>query len=455
MLKLRQRLRRGPSEDGFTLLEVIVAMMIFMMVSTGVLYTMMTLLMVNRDDRNRQVAANLAAQEIDLARDVNDIFDIDDHLTTYPDTTSTPPHPALNNDTFRVHRTARWVTSTGAVAPCGTGTGTLRYKLVEVWVEWDGMKGGDDGGVHSETYINPNERINDPTLGTLIASVTTALGEPVENVLVTADPDTGTTLTAHTDSAGCAFFLEVPEATFDVQLTAPTGTTYVDIDGVTQPRQTVTVVKATSASAPFTYDPAGTLRATYGTSTTIVPQNLATSLVSTRDTYPTATSSPTNPRSLLVSSAWTDGFAVLAGDVEGCFANDPALWTASGLKLDGERPDPVAADAGSIVDVTVPGGILNLTNMNTGNKYLAVKSVNVSGSGQPTCATSQVLRFNVASTANMSVALPYGSWDIYRGSSAGFTLNSSTKISSGYTTGGTNGSISSGTVTFDPRGVAS
>ena len=453
-MKLRRRLQRGPSEDGFTLLEVIVAMMIFMMVSTGVLYTMMTLLMVNRDDRNRQVAANLAAQEIDLARDVNNVFDIEDHLTTYPDTSSSPPHPALNNDTFRVHRTASWVTSTGAVAPCGSGTGTLRFKLVKVWVEWDGMKGGADGGVHSETYVNPNARINDPTLGTLIASVTTALGEPVENVLVTADPDTGTTLTGHTDSAGCVFFLGVPEANFDVQLTAPTGTTYVDIDGKTQPHQTVQVVKATSASAPFTYDPAGTLRATYGTSSTIVPQNLSTSAVSTRTTLPTATTVPTNPRSLLVSSAWTDGFAVLAGDVVACFANDPALWTASGTFLDGERPDPVAAGPGDIIDVTVPGGILNLTNMTTGNTYLAVQSKDVSGNGQPGCATTQVLRFNVAATANMSVALPYGSWEVYRGATAGFALGGSTKITSGFTTGGTNGSINSGVVTFDPRGVA-
>jgi hypothetical protein len=270
---------------------------------------------------------------------------------------------------------------------------------------------------------------------------------------VTATPTSGATLTETTDSAGCAFFLEVPESSFTVKLTAPSGTTYVDIDGVTQPQKTVTVVKATSASAAFTYDPAGTLRATYDHSTTIVPQNLPTSLVSTRDTAVTATTVPTNPRDLKVSSAWTDGFSVIAGDVEACFANDPALWTASGSKLDGDRPDPVAADGGSITDVTVPGGVLTLTGMTTGNKYLVAVSKSVPGSGQPTCATAQTLRFAVATTATMVVALPYGSWDIYRGSAAGFTPGGSTRISSGMTASA-NGSISSGVVTFDPRGVA-
>lgn len=451
MIAIRRRLQLGQSDDGLTLIEVIVAMVIFMIVSVGLLYSMMSVLTVNRDSRNRQVAANLAAQEIDLARDINDIFRDDPDPKVYP---TFPIRPALNNDTFTVTRTSSWVTSTGAVAPCGTGNGTLRFKLVEVDVTWENMKGDP---VHSETYINPNERINDPAKGTLVIAVTTDHGEGVENVQVTADPTTGTTLTGTTDAAGCMFFLGVPPTTspnkYVVTIASPSGKSYVDLNSNAQPTADATIVAGASTSIPFTYDPSGTIRATYDASTSIVPVNLSTTLLSTRATQISTTTTAAQPRSILISSAYTDGFSVIAGNIETCFANDPTQWLANPTgvppKLDGDLPDPVAAGDGEITNVTVPMGALTVTGMNGTNKWLVAVSRSTA-TGGPSCATQQILRFPQATAAAHTYALPFGSWDIYRGNSNSFTPTGTLRLSSGMTTGA-NGTIVSGVVTFDPR----
>ncbi len=68
-------------------------MMIFALLSTGLLYTMLSVLSVGRDSRARQVAANLAAEEIDLARDASSLFDA---------RAGRAPPCDLNGDTFHV-----------------------------------------------------------------------------------------------------------------------------------------------------------------------------------------------------------------------------------------------------------------------------------------------------------------------------------------------------------------
>jgi hypothetical protein len=314
------------------------------------------------------------------------------------------------------------------------------------------MRAGSDG-VHSQTYINPNQRLNDVTKGTLIVSVTTDHGEAVEDVSVTATPTvSGTTLTGSTDAAGCLFLLGVTPNDFTIKISSPSGTTYVDMNGLQQPTQPAHVVAGAAASIPFTFDLAGTIRATYSSTAEVVPTNLSTSLVSTRATQISATTTAAQPRSFLVSSAYTDGFSVLAGNVDTCFANDPTRWLANSPKLDGELPEPVMAGGGDIVDVTVPMGALTVTGMLGTNQYLVAVSKDSPGGGNPGCVTPQTLRFPKATAATMTFALPYGTWDIYRGSTTAFTPGSSTRLSSSMATGA-NGAISSGVVTFDPRGT--
>ena len=447
MRTLRQRLFAHVStEDGLSLIEIVIAMMIFTIISVGLLYTMMSLFSVTRDSRTRQVATNIAAQEIDLARDINNVFVIDSDERV--------PR-MIDGTTYYVTTRASWVSNPNSNAACGAGGGILRYKRVNITVEWDNMR-NTEHPVYTDTLINPNERINDPSLGTIIVTVLTANGEGVEGVHVTATPATGSPLSSQTtDSDGCAFFLLVAPKAYTVGITSPVGKTYVDTTGVTAPTGSATVAAGAAASVPFTYDEAGTFRATYDVASNIAPLNLPTSLISTRDPVVTTTTVAANPRLILVSP-WPDGYTVLAGDTVGCKAADPGLWVASGSKLDGDRPEPVAVESATTVDVAVPTSTVTVTGMATTgstNRYLVAVSKSVTTNGEPSCLTTQTYRFAAATTSSMTVTLPYGSWEIHRGSSTSFTPSSTTKLSSGVTAG-PGGSFSSSVVTLDPRADA-
>src|SRR5690554_2128846 len=175
-------------------------MMIFSMIATGVLYTMMSLLSVTRDSRARLVATNLAAQEIDLVRDYDNVFDVLEY--------DPPLETTLNGDTFTINRQAEWVSNPDDVVACGAGVGTLRYKQVRGTVSWENMRSGVEP-VTSDTLISPNSRINDPERGTILVTVKNGIGEGVGGIPVTAKKASSPALTTTTDSQGCAYLLMV------------------------------------------------------------------------------------------------------------------------------------------------------------------------------------------------------------------------------------------------------
>jgi len=454
---LRDRLgigRSGPQPDrdsGMTLIEVVVAMMIFTIISTGVLYTMMSLLTVTRDSRARQVATNLAAQEIDLARDAKDIFKLGDRPSTV----------VLNGDTFHVLRTSDWVTNEASTEACGTGTTsgtsttpTLRYKRVHVKVTWDGMK-SPNSPVVSDTLINPNDRINDPELGTILVSVRTASGVGIANATITAkfSNNSGATLTTTTDAKGCGFLLKVAPGAYNVTLTNPAGQNYVDEKGVASPVKIATVAAGTSASVPFTYDKAGTLKVTYSASGAVLANDMPTSLLSTRDTALYASTTAANPRTLSVHP-WPDGYVVTAGNSAQCAAADPGLWTESSTKAGGIRPDIVFSNSGVTTNVTISLQKVKVKNL-SGTVFIVARSVSNASSGQPACATEQIYRFASTNSGNITIALPYGTWEIHKSSTSGFTPTAATRIAASSFEDAPADAVSSSnnTVTFDPRGA--
>src|SRR3954451_20043030 len=82
MKALRSVLRRLPAEDsGVSLIEVLVAMMIFAIISVGVAYSLLSAFTLTGDSRSRAVATNLAAQEVDLDRSTADFFALQSTVT--------------------------------------------------------------------------------------------------------------------------------------------------------------------------------------------------------------------------------------------------------------------------------------------------------------------------------------------------------------------------------------
>src|SRR4051812_19855589 len=118
---MRTQLARARDDDGMSLAEVVIAMVIFAIVSVGLVYTMLATMSMTRDSRAREAATNLAAEEIDLARAVSDPFALLDSSRTV----------TLNGDQFAVQRDTQWVSDPAADYTCGASGGAgsaLRYK---------------------------------------------------------------------------------------------------------------------------------------------------------------------------------------------------------------------------------------------------------------------------------------------------------------------------------------
>src|SRR5690625_5033705 len=192
--------RRHLDDAGMGLPEVMIAMVIFALISLGMLYTMTAVKHTTRDTRARQVAANLAATEIDAARETDDLFGLLDETKQVD----------VGTDSYTVQRTTGWVTDPDLDFTCGnSGTGgQLRYKSVQVDVTWGNMR-ANAKPVSSHTVLNPNERINDPSKGTILVSVIDDSGSGSAGVSVSAQRvGGGGSYTGTTDSQGCVYLLK-------------------------------------------------------------------------------------------------------------------------------------------------------------------------------------------------------------------------------------------------------
>nr|WP_281381857.1 prepilin-type N-terminal cleavage/methylation domain-containing protein [Conyzicola lurida] len=431
-------------EDGMTLIEVIVAMFIFSVISIGFIYGMIMVLSVSRDARATQVASNLASQEIDLARAAEDLF------AYGVGQSAVRPDQTINGDTFHTKITAAWVSDPGLALQCGntaSGAGApLRYKRVDVMVTWDGMR-SLSSAVHSYTIINPKERINDPALGTILVSVTTDLGIGVSGVTVTATPATPangavalTTTPSATDAQGCSYVLKVVPGNYIVSVSK---TNYLSSGGTSEDQKStpsvnpVVVTAGKSTSQNFIYDSQFNFGLTYASNSNAagirIPTNMDTSFLHVRGlSVSTATSNAltrTVSRFPFASGTYNimagTYVAPTAGDgataaAAGCVAVNPTAWpqVVEGAVTYGPPASTVPGTTpGGSANVGVPMGVFTLVGAK--NKYVKAVSQNAS----PACANTMTYVFgllpNTSAGDAASIALPFGSWKLYTGSTAG------------------------------------
>lgn len=435
-------------DEGFTLIEVIVAMVVFAIVATGFIYVATSALVTTRDTRARVVAANLASQRIDLVRSQSalDVKNVTTDVT-------------LNGDTFHVKTSWAWQTATGGSATCESGPsagGAFTYKKVTVKVTWDNMP-SEDQAVYSNTLMVPKTKINDVTRGTVLVGVIDAAGVGVSGATVSLSPANGVEPVT-TDSDGCAYLLKVPEATYTVSISKPG---YVSDQHKATPTATVPVTKGGSSRVSFAYDEAAAFRVTYAGAAATLPTNLTTTFISTYGNAQVASVTSANPKTFPLFPI-ASGYSVIAGGYANtpenastsCLAPDPGSWTETDTKI-GVRPDAVGAAPGGGAAVAVPMGVVKITGLTgTTKKYLTAVYVG-GGDGDPGCGLTTPPKYAfdtaaiVANTATL--ALPYGTWKLYRGATSG---NLGTQITSGLsavTSGAVTGSGVGTVITLDPR----
>ncbi|KQR53788.1 hypothetical protein ASF88_02750 [Leifsonia sp. Leaf336] len=451
-MSISRILRRLDGDDGLTLIEVMIAIFVFGIIATLVAFSMTSSLVRVRESRAREIATNLAAQEIDYDRSVSNVFTIDSDAWTQ----------VVNGTTFHISRKADWVPTNNSTVACGAGGGTLQYKKLNISVSWDGQVAGTSP-VTANSIIAPNSRINDPMLGTIIISVTSSTGAGTEGVTATVSPSStnpngAVALAAQpaaTDSNGCTYALKVTPGNYDVKLSTPN---YVDIKQNPNPVvSTLPVSGGGVGKAPFTYDNGALYSLQYTSG--VPPTNLPVTFVSVVGGVYTQTLGTTASIRLF---PFADGYSAFAGAYVApvgsnptCLTVDPAAWTtpASGDGATGKAVGAApAAGPGGSGPMPVASGVVKVSGLTVGRYVTAVSQSPVSGSGDPGCAISTPnLTFGPVTATTMTYVLPFGAWKLYTGTSSGSTT---TSIPTTSMTPVTRAIVTApSTITLDPRTV--
>lgn len=455
--QLRARLPRD--ESGMGIVEILVSLMIFAIVAIGMAYSLIAMTRLSGDAQARETASNLAAAEIDRVAAMPDAFNVHSMVT--------PKQVVIDGITFNVDLNVGWVSANGSTGKCGMGGGNLQYKRVNVTVTWDGMY--LQNPVRADSALAPSTRINDPTAGTILVSVVNESGVGQSGIAVSAAKTSGglgiTDPIPATDVDGCSYVLKAPPGTYNLTITK---SGYIDTNQVLLPTTSpITVVAGTATSVPLQADQAHTYTPKYAansTRTVRLPSNLDITYYGQAASAP-LTEAATGTRKLY---PWTSGYQAVAGNPLTCAANDPEKWIADTAadKAAGVRAFAVPATPGGSANLPVAMGVAEIKMPSSGGTYLSAVAQDDTTDGQPGCASGSATKYTFASMpagSTQNIALPYGSWRLYYGTSAGSTSNSLTSnvnvrdgvlepVDGGVATGVSGGgTFSGGVLTFDPR----
>lgn len=380
------RRRRQPADDGFSVIEALVAMVILGISATVSATLLINVLDLTTNTNKRITASSIASTEMERVRQL----------------AATKIEPGfkkevVGNTEYTMTREASYLPSDGSASAC-TGTGKLAYKKVAVSVTWPNM--GTTKPVRSETLralgFNTSTGGLDAAKGSLAVLVSDSNGKPVPGVTVVTREGsaTGTPQPAQvTDSEGCAVFVGLTAG--KSYYSSGTKVGHVNKLGLTTASDIGASITANTLSkVGLELAPSGTLNIEYTAPAggTIPPAK-----------YPlTLTSSVWNPTSRTVNP----GTAVTAGG---------AFYSATGTQVSPLFPANYAASlcGAPIISyaAVTPGGTATAT------AQLGTLKVKTTGGGtsvtatNPACPSSSAVS-TPASLTESAIALPAGTWTL-------------------------------------------
>lgn len=253
--------RSRRTDEGFTLVEAVVSMVILALLSTGIIAGSNMIVRMTADNRSRQIAVNIAEQQLDIDRGILDPFNV------HPFGGTSASAAVTNNISGRTYTTTQATSLVGVDRndiSCGSGS-TIYYRRISVTVDWTGRL-ATTNPVQSDTILSPNGRINDASTGSIAVQVTGAAGIGESGVAVSIAPVSGTASALQsqpsaTDIDGCSYALGVTPGTYKVTISRSAS---VDTMQVASPfNAAVTVVAGATYPVNFTYDQSGTFSLTY------------------------------------------------------------------------------------------------------------------------------------------------------------------------------------------------
>ena len=382
----------GDREAGFTLIEQMVALVLFSVLSLGILGGTLQLLRVSRDQRAKSAASGLAVRQLEIAR-LTDAAALQQGRSTF---TFAPPNAQFP---YTVTQDVTFVQQGSTTGPCAQSSGASpnlsSLRIVET-VTWPGMRVSP---VSQQTVVTPMKNdFASTTNGDLAVNVLDASGNGAASVTVSLTGGTVST-TQVTDSAGCAFFAYQPTGNYTITLSA---TGYVNTAGSSAPTQTAGVQSSKLVKTVLNYDRAAELLLSWGTDTAHpvpagmpITLNNANQLPGPSKVF-TATT-PTAGADLNKLFPFASGYGVWAGD---CSDAQPATALT------------VAAPQGGSTSATVPVAPIDVTvsGAAAGVAVLAKHAADTS------CTTAEQYPLGTTdATGAVHAALPAGTWTITAG----------------------------------------
>jgi type II secretory pathway pseudopilin PulG len=398
---LVQRLR---DQAGISMIEMVMAILIFGLTMTALLPVLMTSLDLTGSNRYRSVAANLASREMDTVR--GSVF------TSLPEGLVTTTK-VVDGVSYTVDRESEWITQSATAGPCNGGAAsgsTLAFLRVTVSVDWP-TRGAIPQPV-SQTIMAPPVGVYNTASGNIAAKVVDRGGLPLDsqNVSLTGPMSDSQV----TPSDGCAFFAFLTAGSYSVIVNT---SGYVDQQGVSNPSQSASVTNGTTSSLQFVYDLASTLSLTFvpvGLSGYIPPDNAAVTLNNTTllPAGKKVFQGSGSPRTLAGLFPYVAGYSGWAGD---CSDADPEGKNGVTPYWPGAlRDTPMVVNPGATTADTLNMSALDLTVRKAGAPLAGVSVRAVHAPNAASCTAGNTLTFTGTTNASglIKMALPFGSWQI-------------------------------------------
>ncbi len=234
------------TDDGLSLIEVIVAITLFALVSGGTAAMLLTGIGVSRDTRNRTAASQAASEVLELARKTA--------TTSFAQLTnpSVPVVKTINSVPFTITQSAMFIPKNAVATSCsatsqGGNSSVQPVLLVTETVTWPRMD--RTAPVTVSTTLTPPIGAYPSGTGGVDVKVIDSKGKPVAGVPITLTGATPTSMS--TNAAGCAYAAFLTPGNYTVSANAPG---YVDNQEQAVSSQTAGVVNGQPVSLTFYYD---------------------------------------------------------------------------------------------------------------------------------------------------------------------------------------------------------
>jgi Tfp pilus assembly protein PilV len=407
---------RSRPAEGFTVLEVVIAITVLMVSLLGAALLFENTIVVSGNTRNRVVAANLATEAMEQVRSL--AADPAKFTTiTQGQTVLAGAAQKVNGLQFTVTQNVQFVGQNSTQSSCDSpGSNTGQIMQVQEQVTWASMAGTQP--VQAVTLLSPPVGAYSASSGSIAAKVTNSAGAVSQNIDVQVSGPA--TQSQQTTSEGCAFFAFLPVGTYTVTVVGGG----VGDQEVVAPAQTASVSVGQTASLAFSYDTPGTINVTGWNpaappAATNIPISVANSGLQPYAQFSYAAGTT----SLTPLYPYASGYTVFAGN---CTDNNPlGKDTNRTLFYPTAAPTPLNVPPGGTASTTVSLYTLSLhvqnstavavaagTNTAAETTTFAAPYTAVCTSGTATGTAPTLGLVTTDASGNSVTSLPLGHWTV-------------------------------------------